>query len=104
MFQDGKLKVRDHWYKGNLRDLSKAVGLEAEYDILQAQLSGAVHASAYALKEETHVKDFLLLDWAWRFSFRVLGKFAAFAGIELSELERDLIRSCEANIFNLHGT
>jgi hypothetical protein len=72
-------KTRDHWYKGSLRDLAKEVGLESEYELLQEQLSGAVHASAFALKAQRVIHGNVLMTFAWKFSFRVLGLFAKYA-------------------------
>lgn len=99
-FQNKKGKPRDHWYEGNLRDLARSVGLEPEYEILQRQLSGVVHSSSYALREGMPMGDFLLLDLVWRFSFRVLGQFAEYAGIALDKVELDLVSISNGIVFD----
>jgi hypothetical protein len=101
MFENAKGKIREHWYEGNLRDLANAVGFEAEYELFQKHSSGVVHSSAYALREGMPIRDFLLMDLAWRFSFRVLGKFAEFADVTLNVDERELIRLAENNVFDI---
>lgn len=99
-FKTTKGKPQRHWYRGDLRDLAREVHLEAEYEIIQKQLSGVVHASAYALQEEPLYSGFLLADFAWRFSFRVLGKFSEYAEIELTETQLQLVRMSADNVFD----
>jgi hypothetical protein len=99
-FLDRKGKLRENWYVGNLRDLATEVNLEAEYELLQKWLSGFVHSSAFALRSPPSFDGFLLSNWAWQFSFRVLGKFAEYAGVQLSEEESGLIRISTQNIFD----
>jgi hypothetical protein len=100
-FENAKGNLRNHWFpEKNLREIARAVGRESEYEILQKQLSGAVHSSAFTLKNGSPYKGFLLSDLAWRFSFRVLGKFAEYVQIELDE-ELPLIRSAEDNVFEI---
>ncbi len=98
-------KTRQHWYCGSLRDLARAVtpSLESEYELLQAYLSGPTHSSVYALSEPPVFDKELLADFAWRFSYRVLGKFARYKGIMLSEDEQGMIALAAENIFNLPG-
>jgi hypothetical protein len=98
-FENAKGKLRNHWYDGNLRDLAKAVELEAEYELLQKHLSGVVHSSAYALTEGMPMQGRLLMALAWRFSFRVLGSFAAYAQITLDDHEQELVRFSGENVF-----
>lgn len=96
-----KGKLRDHWYEGSLCDLAKDVGVGSEYDILQKQLSGIVHSSAYALQQTIPTyNELVLLNFAWRFSFRVLGKYAEYAKITLDKCEGELVRRSELNIFS----
>jgi hypothetical protein len=99
-------KTRQHWYSGSLRDLAKAIrpSLESEYELLQAYLSGPTHSSVYALTEPPVFDKDLLADFAWRFSYRVLGKFAHYKGITLTEDEQGMIALATENIFNLPGT
>jgi hypothetical protein len=98
-------KTRQHWYCGSLRELAKAVtpSLESEYELLQAYLSGPTHSSVYALCEPPVFDKELLADFAWRFSYRVLGKFARYTGIALTEDEQGMIALATENIFNLPG-
>jgi hypothetical protein len=92
--------LHDVWYRGKLRDLARAVDLEAEYELLQRQLSGAVHSSPLFLKDGPAYDGFLLLDLCWRFSFRVLGKFAEYKGVGLDQFEKELIKNSGRNIFD----
>jgi len=103
-YENSTGKLRGHWYKGSLRDVAAAVGLEAEYEILQKQLSGAVHASAYTLKDGPYYRGFLLMALAWRLSFRVLGSFAEYSEIQLDEPERELVGMSSTSIFDLPNT
>jgi hypothetical protein len=98
-------KTRQHWYCGTLRELAKAVtpSLESEYELLQAYLSGPTHSSVYALSEPPVFDKELLADFAWRFSYRVLGKFACYKGIALTEDEEGMIALATENVFNLPG-
>jgi hypothetical protein len=89
------------WYKGNLRALAIAVEIETEYEILQRQLSGDVHASPLSLKHGPFYRGFILRDLAWRFSFRVLGKFAEYKEVTLDEAEEQFISLSQRNVFNL---
>src|SRR4051812_10845826 len=81
-FENDKGKLRNHWYPASLREIASAIGRESEYEFLQKQLSGAVHSSAFSLKNGVPYERFLLIELAWRFSFRVLGRFAEYAQIE----------------------
>jgi hypothetical protein len=96
-------KTRQHWYCGTLRELAKAItpSLESEYDLLQAYLSGPTHSSVYALSEPPVFDKELLADFAWRFSYRVLGRFARYKGITLTEEEQAMIALANENIFDL---
>jgi hypothetical protein len=98
-------KARQHWYCGSLRDLAKALtpSLESEYELLQAYLSGPTHSSVYALSEPPVFDKEMLADFAWRFSYRVLGRFAHYKGITLTEDEQGMIALATGNIFNLPG-
>jgi hypothetical protein len=98
-------KTRQHWYCGSLRELAKGITpcLESEYELLQAYLSGPTHSSVYALTEPPVFDKELLADFAWRFSYRVLGKFARYKGITLTEDEQGMIALATENIFNLPG-
>jgi hypothetical protein len=98
-------KTRQHWYCGSLRELAKVVtpSLESEYELLQAYLSGPTHSSVYALSEPPVFDKELLADFAWRFSHRVLGKFARYKGIALTEDEQGMIALAAENVFNLPG-
>jgi hypothetical protein len=102
-FKNAKGKDRDRWYKGSLRDLAKATDLESEYEILQKQLSGTVHSSAYALQEKSAYEGYVLMNLAWKFSFRVLGKFAEYAQVALDEHESELVSWSQLNSFDNFG-
>jgi hypothetical protein len=99
-FYNSKKKPRDHWYEGSLRDLAQLVRLESEYEIFQKNLSGVVHSSAYGLKEGMTFDKFLLINWAFRFSYRLMGKFAEHAGVVLESDEAELVRISRGNIFD----
>jgi hypothetical protein len=99
-FLTKKGEPRRCWYQGNLRDIAKQVGLESEYELLQKQLSGAVHSSPLFLKDGSIYTGFLLADLSWRFSFRVLGRFAEYKGVALDEIEQDMVKDSSKNIFD----
>ncbi|MGD0655288.1 MAG: DUF5677 domain-containing protein [Thermoguttaceae bacterium] len=99
-FENEKGKLRNQWYEGRLNDLAETVGFLSEYNILQKQLSGAVHSSPYALQAPLLYKGFPLMMFAWKFIFRVLGKFAVYKGITLEKHESDLIALSAKNIFD----
>jgi hypothetical protein len=69
--KEGK-EWRQTWYKGSLRDLAKELCLEEEYDLLQKQLSGAVHSSPHTLIHGPVISGTHYITWAWQFAFRVL--------------------------------
>jgi hypothetical protein len=102
-FLKRKGQLRWTWYEGNLRTLAQEVGFETEYELLQKQLSGAVLSWPMDLKDGPIFSGFLLLDLAWRFSFRVLGKFAEFKGAILSKDEQEMVRDSFGNIYD-YGT
>ena len=103
-YENSKQRLRNHWYEGSLRDLATTTGFESEYEVLQQLLSGAVHASSLALQEGPNFEGFLVMDFAWRFSLRVLGKFAEYANIKLDDVETTLIRSASENVLNFEPT
>jgi hypothetical protein len=71
--KEGK-EWRQTWYKGSLRDLAKELCLEEEYDLLQKQLSGAVHSSPHTLIHGPVISGTHYITWAWQFAFRVLAR------------------------------
>ena len=44
---------------------------------------------------------FLLMDWHWRFAFRILGSYAECKGIALDETEQGLVDAAWQNVFDL---
>lgn len=94
--------VRRNWYPGSLRELAREVGLESEYEILQRDLSGAVHSSPTALlagasfSEPQH-----LLLVGWRLMFRVLGRIAQHHGAPLGDEHEEIVRDAMANLYDL---
>ena len=99
-YTNKKGKPRRDWYPGNLRKLARDTGLEAEYELMQKLLSGVVHSSPLTLKEGPLVRGFNLMDWHWRFAFRILGAYAEYKGCVLDEEERKLIDLARKNVFN----
>jgi hypothetical protein len=98
--RDGK-KDRDHWYAGSLRDLARAVGSESEYEILQTDLSGAVHASPTALLAGASFSETgHLLFIGWKLWFRVLGRIAAHHGVPLSKEQEEHVRDAMSNLYD----
>jgi len=65
---------RQTWYKGSLRNLAVELGLEEEYDLLQKQLSGAVHSSPYTLVNGPAIKGTDHITWAWQIAFRAIAR------------------------------
>ncbi len=100
-YETKKGKMRRDWYPGTLRDLAKAADLEPEYELMQRFLSGVVHSSPLTLKEGPLVRGFLLMDWHWRFAFRILGAYADHKGIALDETEQGLVDAARQNVFDL---
>ena len=100
-YQTEKGTIRRYWYPGTLRDLAKAADLEPEYELMQRLLSGVVHSSPLTLKEGPLVHGFRLIDWHWRFAFRILGAYAEYKGIALDQTEQCLISSARQNVFDL---
>jgi len=100
-FMTKKNKPRNTWYPGSLRDLAKASNLESEYDLVQRFLSGVVHSSPLTIKEGPIVRGFLLMDWSWRFAFRILGAYAEYKKVTLEETEKALVDSARKNVFNV---
>lgn len=98
-FEYEKGKLRNHWYEGKLNKLAKDVGFLSEYEILHKQLSAAVHSSSYALREPLFYENYPMMMFAWKFIFRVLGKFADYNGIALEKHESDLIALSAKNVF-----
>lgn len=99
-FLNSRGKLRRAWYAGSLRELAKEVGFESEYEILQRQLSGAVHSSPLALKDGPRYPARFVLRLAWHFSYRVLGRFADFKGVSLDEHERQVVDISFKNVYD----
>ncbi|MCY2929587.1 MAG: DUF5677 domain-containing protein [Planctomycetota bacterium] len=93
-------KVRGDWFPGRLRDLARATGLEAEYLLMQKFLSGFVHSTPLTIMMGPVVPDFLLIDWHWRFVFRILGSYAEVKAVTLDEKENGLITLSRQNVFD----
>ncbi len=77
---------RQTWYKGSLRNLAEELGLEEEYDLLQKQLSGAVHSSPRTLLQGPPIKGTGYITWAWQFAFRVLVRVVHWNGLGCQEI------------------
>lgn len=93
-FLDSKGKLRNHWYPNNLQFLAEKTGFESECEIFQQFLSGAVHASSFAMQHPPFQgKPELMLEFAWKFSFRVLGKYAEYAQVTLDVIETEIVKS-----------
>jgi len=98
--KDGK-KDRGDWYAGTLRDLAYAVGLESEYEIVQKDLSGAVHSTPTALLSgPSFSKPEHLVLLGWRLMFRVLGRIAAHHGVPLGKEHEEIVRDAMSNIYD----
>jgi uncharacterized protein DUF5677 len=97
--KDGK-RLRRDWYEGNLFDLAKVVGLGPEGELLQRQLSGAVHSTPTTLLAGGSFQDpeHLLLV-GWKIMFRVLGRIAHHHCVGLGQEEDDLVRDSMRCIF-----
>lgn len=97
---DGEKRLPVNWYETNLRELAMKAGYEAEYEILQKQLSAIVHSSVFGIDGTSFFKPIDLMRFQWSFAFRVLDKVATFAGVELSTAESNLLNLSEPNIFD----
>lgn len=91
-------RCRDTWYEGRLRSLAKAVRLESEYELLQRELSGVVHSSAFAMRYGPVISARHLLTMAWDLVFRVLGRVAELHEIELTDEQREVIEGSYASM------
>jgi hypothetical protein len=89
-----------NWFKGSLRDVAKAVGYEAEYELLQKQLSGVVHSSFLAIEQMPGYEANHVVGLYWIFAFRVLGKIAEHAGVQLDATEQKLVERSVGSIFD----
>jgi hypothetical protein len=99
--KDGK-KDRGDWYPGTLRDIAVAVGLESEYEIIQKDLSGAVHSTPTLLLGGPSLsKPEHLLLLGWKLMYRVLGRIAAHHGVPLGRKHEEIIRDAMNNIYGL---
>ena len=79
--------------------MSRAVGYEQEYEILQQYLSAHVHSSAFALKwGGSGLTSAQLITDAWLLSLRTLGRIADVAGVPLSQNEAEMIRQASESI------
>lgn len=98
--KDGK-RLRRDWYEGNLYDLAREIGLEPECEILQRDLSGAVHSTPTALlagasfSEPEH-----LLLVGWKLMFRVLGRIAQHHGVHLEPEHEEIVRDAMRNLYD----
>jgi hypothetical protein len=63
--------TRNKWYKGDLSQLAKAAGKEAEYDTFVTSFSGCVHSSAFAVNYGPMVPEDQVLFLASTFAARV---------------------------------
>jgi len=90
--------LRRQWYPGTLETLAHDVGLTSEYEMLQRHLSGFVHSSYLAISDGPWFKDFFLMHCAWQFSFRVLGRFAEYKEVPLTDDEREVVNLAFANV------
>ena len=77
---------RQTWYKGSLRNLAEELGLEEEYDLLQKQLSGAVHSSPHTLLHGPVIRGTHHITWAWHFAFRLLARVVQWYGLGSEEI------------------
>lgn len=97
-------KTRRHWYPGNLSDLAKDVGLDSEYEILQNQLSGAVHVGPLtALSEPVWSNTEHVVLTGWTIHFRVLNAIATHHGVPVPDHLTQLLEESMANIFDWPG-
>jgi len=96
--RDGK-EYRRTWYPGKLRDLAKAAGVEAEYQIVQPTLSAAVHSSPFAMRCGPMVEPRMMLLMSFHFLFRVVGQIAEMHGIQLTDEQRILIEHSNRSFY-----
>jgi hypothetical protein len=80
-------KPRTNWYSGNLDTIAEKTGYKAEYEIVQKQLSSIVHSSVFGINGNDYLKSFHVTRFQWDFAFRVLGRYAAYAGVKLDANE-----------------
>jgi hypothetical protein len=98
--EDGKLLRQ--WYRGDLRTLAKAPGvdLESEYEIMQRHLSGAVHSSPLSLVTGPVLHGETFLEMGWHMVFRVLGRIAYVHGAVLGPQLAWVVEDSRRNLFD----
>ncbi len=97
---DRMKKPPKNWYKGSLANVAETVGYLAEYELLQKQLSAIVHSSYSGLRDKQGYTGPQVMLLYWHFSFRVLGRMAEVAGIELTKGEQELVENARRNVFD----
>lgn len=95
-------KDRPNWYPGTLRDIARNVNLESEYEIIQPDLSGAVHSTPTALVAGSifSEREQLLLV-GWKLVLRVLGRTANHYDIPLEGEHEQAVRDAMTNLYDL---
>jgi hypothetical protein len=91
--KDGKTKVRNHWYEGQLDaivikiDKKMNTKHEREYRLVQKVYSGAVHSSSLSLIRNT-LPNYNLIMCGWALTMRVIGGIADHQQTTFTESER----------------
>jgi len=88
------------WCPGTLREISRSVDLEAEYEIFQRMLSESVHSTPIAAAHGPSIIDSDIVTLAWFFVFRFLGRIADYIEIRLTQEEHDNVSCSFVNFFD----
>lgn len=72
-----------------------------EYEILQPDLSGAVHSSPTSLLAGASFSETgQLLLLGWKLWFRVLGRISAHHGVPLSKEQEEIVHGAMSNLYD----
>jgi len=84
-------RTRNKWYAGDLSGIARALGREAEYDIILATFHGCVHSSAFAVRLRPPISAVHVSHWASTIAARVAQLSVQHNKIELDDFHSTLL-------------
>lgn len=97
-------KPPQHWYSGALKELAETAGYKTEFEFLHPQLSGAVHSSYFAIRNNMPYSRYHFVHIGQLMAFRVVAKLAEYAGVAFDEVESFMVKVARANFLNRDRT